>query len=137
MSEAPRPAPDQARYARLLGIGTYAGLALLVLLFGIYMFGIVDPHVPHERLTQLWLLPADQFLEQSGIGGGWGWLALLQRADIVTLVGIVALAFCSVPCLVAVVPLYWVAGQRVLAAICVVEVAVIVFAASGLVGGAH
>jgi len=38
---------------------------------------------------------------------------------------------------VAVVPLYWVAGQRVLAAICVVEVAVIVFAASGLVGGAH
>ena len=51
MSGEPQPAADQARYARLLSIGTGAGLAMLVVLFGVYMVGAVDPHVPHERLA--------------------------------------------------------------------------------------
>lgn len=137
MTPTVAPAPDQARYARLLAIGTYTGLALLVILFGVYMLGIVEPHVAHDRLPELWRLPAGRFLEETGIAGGWGWTALVHRADILTLVGIVVLAFCSVPCLVAVMPLYWAAGQRMLMAICALEIAVIVAAASGLVSGGH
>ena len=128
---------DQRRYARLLAFGTHAGLALLVLLFGLYMLGIVEPHVAHARLPELWKLPAQQFLEQTGVAGGWGWTALVHRGDILTLVGIVALAICSVPCLVAVMPVYWASGQKVLFAICVLEVAVILLAASGYIGSAH
>ncbi|MBK6980414.1 MAG: DUF1634 domain-containing protein [Betaproteobacteria bacterium] len=137
MSDTPGPAADQARYARLLAIGTSSGLALLVALFALYMLGIVEPQVAHERLPDLWTLPAERFLEEAGIRDGWGWVALVHRGDILTLVGIVALAICSVPCLVAVIPVYWAAGQRVLVAICAVEAVVIVFAASGLVGGGH
>jgi hypothetical protein len=131
------PAPDQERYARLLAIGTNTGLAMLVILFGIYMLGVVDPHVPHERLPDLWHLPSGQVLELVGIASGWGWTELVHRADILTLVGIVTLAFCSVPCLLAVMPIYWASGQRMLFAICALEVAVIVLAASGLIGGGH
>lgn len=131
------PAPDQARYARLLAIGTHAGLALLVVLFALYMFGILAPHVPHDRLPELWQLPASGYLERTGIAGGWGWVEFLDRADILTLTGIVALAFWSVPCLVAIMPLYWFEGQRLLLAICALEVGVILVAASGLVGGGH
>ena len=40
-------------------------------------------------------------------------------------------------CLLAVMPLYWASRQRMLFAICALEVAVIVLAASGLVGGGH
>ncbi len=137
MSEAVRPAQDQARYARLLAIGTHSGLALLVILFGIYMLGIVEPHVAHERLPELWKLPASRFLEETGLSGGWGWTAFIGRADILTLVGIVSLAACSVPCLLAIMPVYWASGQRILFAICALEVAVIGLAASGLVGGGH
>jgi len=137
MSGTPTPAPDQVRYARLLAIGTNTGLALLVILFGIYMLGAVDPHVPHERLPEIWHLPADSFLELARLEAGWGWTARIRHADILTLVGIVTLAFCSVPCLLAVMPYYWASGQRMLFTICGLEVAVIVLAASGLVSGGH
>jgi len=137
MSGTRTPAPDQVRYARLLAIGTNTGLALLVILFGIYMLGAVDPHVPHERLPEIWHLPADTFLELARLEAGWGWTARIRHADILTLVGIVTLAFCSVPCLLAVMPYYWASGQRMLFTICGLEVAVIVLAASGLVSGGH
>lgn len=137
MSDAIVTAPDQARYARLLAIGTHTGLALLVVLFGIYMLGIVEPYVAHERLPELWKLPASRFLEETGLAGGWGWTAHIGRADILTLVGIVLLAACSVPCLLAIMPVYWASGQRSLFAICALEVVVITLAASGLVGGGH
>jgi hypothetical protein len=132
-----QPAADQRRYAQLLSLGTHAGLALLVVLFALYMLGIVEPHVPHARLPELWKLPAQQFLEQTGIAGGWGWTALVHRGDVLTLVGIAALAICSVPCLIAVMPVYWASGQKSLFAICVLEVAVILLAASGYIGAAH
>jgi len=137
VSGTPQPAADQARYARLLSIGTGAGLAMLVVLFGVYMVGAVDPHVPHERLPDLWHLPSTQFLELVRLEAGWGWTARLQHADILTLLGIVTLAFCSVPCLLAIMPVYWKAGQRLLFAICGLEVAVIVLAASGYLAGGH
>ncbi|MBL0144017.1 MAG: hypothetical protein IPP91_18420 [Betaproteobacteria bacterium] len=137
MTVQARTAPDQERYARLLSIGTNTGLGMLIVLFAIYMFGVVDPHVPHERLPDLWHLPASSLLEIVGIEAGWGWTAIIHRADILTLVGIVTLAFCSVPCLLAIMPIYWAGGQRPLFAICALEVAVIVVAASGLVGGGH
>jgi hypothetical protein len=137
MTDHRQPATDQARYARLLALGTNTGLALLVVLFGIYVLGVVEPHVPHERLPDLWQLPADRFLEQVGIAPGWGWTAFIHRADILTLVGIATLAFSSVPCLLAVMPLYWASGERMLFAICAVELGVIALAASGLIGGGH
>jgi hypothetical protein len=137
MNASSTPAPDQERYARLLAIGTNTGLAMLVVLFAVYMLGAVDPHVPHERLPDLWHLPSSSFLELARIEAGWGWTQIIHRADILTLVGIVTLAFCSVPCLLAVMPIYWARGERWLFALCAAEVAVIVLAASGLIGGGH
>lgn len=137
MSGTTQPDADQARYARLLAIGTNAGLGMLVVLFGIYMLGVVDPHVPHERLPDLWHLPSSDFLELARLEAGWGWTARLRHADILTMLGIVTLAFCSVPPLVAVMPIYWKSGQRLLFAICGLEVAVIVMAASGYLASGH
>ncbi len=112
-------------------------LALLVVLFAISMSGVVAPHVPHERLPDLWHLPSNDVLELVRLEAGWGWAARLHHADILTLVGIVTLAFCSVPCLLAVMPLYWKTGQRLLFAICGLEVVVIAIAASGYLAGGH
>lgn len=131
------PGADQQRYARLLAIGTNTGLAVLVALFAVYMLGAVDPHVPHQRLPEIWHLPSGDFMELVRLEAGWGWTARLRHADMLTLVGIVILAFCSVPCLLAVMPVYWRSGQRMLFAICALEVAVIVLAASGTLAGGH
>jgi hypothetical protein len=137
MTGTAQPGSDQERYARLLAIGTNTGLAMLVVLFGIYMLGLVDPHVPHERLPEIWHLPSSDFLELARLEAGWGWTARLRHADILTLLGIVTLAFCSVPCLLAVMPIYWRSRQRMLFAICGLEVAVITMAASGLLSVGH
>ena len=137
MTGTAQPGSDQERYARLLAIGTNTGLAMLVVLFGIYMLGVVDPHVPHERLPEIWHLPSSDFLELARLEAGWGWTARLRHADILTLLGIVTLAFCSVPCLLAVMPIYWRSRQRMLLAICALEVAVITLAASGLLSVGH
>jgi hypothetical protein len=137
MTGTAKPGSDQARYARLLAIGTNGGLAMLVVLFGIYMLGVVDPHVPHERLPEIWHLPSGEFLALARLEAGWGWIARLRHADILTLLGIVTLAFCSVPCLLAVMPIYWRTRQRMLFAICGLEVAVITLAASGLLSVGH
>jgi hypothetical protein len=137
MTGTGKPDSDQERYARLLAIGTNAGLGMLVVLFGVYMLGLVDPHVPHERLPEIWHLPSGDFLELARLEAGWGWTARLRHADILTLLGIVTLAFCSVPCLLAVMPIYWRSRQRMLFAICVLEVAVITLAASGLLSVGH
>lgn len=137
MTGTAQPGSDQERYARLLAIGTNTGLGMLVVLFGIYMLGVVDPHVPHERLPEIWHLPSSDFLELAGLEAGWGWTARLRHADILTLLGIVTLSFCSVPCLLAVMPVYWKTRQRMLFAICGLEVAVITLAASGLLSVGH
>ena len=128
---------DQIAYARVLAVITNTGLAGLVVLFAIYVFGLVDPHVAHHSLPELWKLPARQFLEATGMSPGWGWTALLHRADILTLVGIAALAFASVPCLVVIMPVYWWTRRTALFVICAFEIGVIVLAASGLVTGGH
>ncbi|MBK7660593.1 MAG: hypothetical protein IPJ28_16400 [Betaproteobacteria bacterium] len=129
--------PVQARYASWLEWGTRAGFLLLVAGFAAYTTGFVPAHVPVDRLPSLWGLPATEFLAQTGIGIGWGWLGLVRGGDMMNLVGIALLASCSLPCLAAVAPLFHARGDRIHAWICALEIAVILLAASGLLAIGH
>jgi hypothetical protein len=134
-----RPAQpeEQLRYARLLDWGTRVGLALLVLSFAAYVSGLVQAHVPVQRLPEVWQHPAAKYLELTGSPTGWGWVALIHRGDIAGLVGIAVLAGCSVLCLAALIPLYLRRGDRMFALLCAAEIAVVVLAASGWLTGGH
>jgi hypothetical protein len=129
--------PEQLRYARVLDWGTRAGLLVLVASFAVYMLGLATPHVAVQRLPELWSLPVAQYLQQTASPTGWGWLALLRRGDVMGLVGIVILAGCSLVCLLSLVPLYLRRGDKAFAALCLAEVAVVLLAASGVLGGGH
>lgn len=128
---------EQLRYARLLEACTWLGLAALVLSFGAYVGGLLSPRVALERLPDLWSLSVADYLRQTQSPTGWGWLALLRHGDFAGLVGIVILAGCSLLCLLALVPLYVKRGDRVYAALCLAEVAVVLVAASGWLAGGH
>ncbi len=128
---------EQQRYALWLDWGTRLGLVVLLLSFAAYMLGWTEPHVPLQRLPELWSLPVDRFLEQAQMPTGWGWLPLVGRSDIAGLVGIAILAGCSVVCLLALVPLYLHAGDKAYAGLCLAEVAVVLLAASGVLSGGH
>ena len=126
----------QLRYARWLAWGTRAGLACLVLAFAAYLFGIA-PHVPIERLPALWELSAPQLLRETGMKPGWHWASLLHRSDMLLLAAIALLSSISIACVAAVVPAFAKRGDRVFVAICVLQIAVLLLAASGLLASAH
>ncbi len=127
----------QQRYAQWLALGSRVGLALLVASFVAYVGGWIAPLVPLDQLPTLWNQPVAQYLQATGQPTGWGWLALVTRGDVLNLVGIALLASCSLPCLLAVLPLYARARDRAFVAICALEVVVLVFAASGIIGSGH
>ena len=137
MDAALTASSEQARYARWLAWGARLGLALLVIGFLVYVAGLLDPHVPIERLPSLWGRPSAEFLRETGTGSGWGWIALVHRGDMLNLVGIAVLASCSIASLAAVIPIFRKRGERVFVAICVVQIAVLLFAASGFLVGGH
>ena len=64
-----------------------------------------------------------------GIGVAVGFLA--------GLLGIAVLAGCSLVCLAAIVPLYASRGERTYAALCILEIIVMLLAASGLLAVSH
>jgi hypothetical protein len=134
---APVQPAEQLRYARLLNWCTRIGLAVLLLSFGAYVLGLVQPLVAPERLPGLWVQPVARYLQLTGSPTGWGWLALLHRGDIAGLLGIAILAGSSVLCLLALLPLYVARGDKHFVAICLAEVGVVLLAASGWLAGGH
>ena len=129
--------PEQQRYADLLVWGTRVGLVVVLLGFAAYVSGLVTPPVPVERLPELWTLPLHQYLAQTGTPTGWGWTALVQRSDILSLAGIALLAGCSVLCLLSLVPLYAARGDKAFVFVCLADAAVVLLAASGILTGGH
>ncbi|HJV68387.1 hypothetical protein [Ideonella sp.] len=137
IAERPAQAAEQLSYARWLEWGTRAGLGLLLLCFAAYLSGLLPSQVPVSRLPDLWSLPVGTYLQRTGTPAGWGWLALAAHGDIANLLGIALLAGCSLPPLLALVPLFASRGDRVYAGLCLAEVAVLLLAASGVLRVGH
>lgn len=129
--------PEQMRYATVLDWGGRIGLVVLLLSFAAYLSGLVEAHVPPERLPELWVHPVGRYLELTQSPTGWGWFALIHLGDMAGLAGIALLSGCSVACLLALVPIYAARGDRAFVAICLAEVAVVALAASGWLSGGH
>jgi hypothetical protein len=137
VTDTPLQPAEQLAYARWLERGARLGLGVLVISFTAYLLGWTTPQVPLDQLPQLWSLPLAQYLERSGMPGGWGWLPLALRGDVSGLVGIVILTGCALAALAAAALVYLRKGDRGYAVLCVAEAAIIVLAASGLVAGGH
>jgi len=128
---------EQRRYATVLHWGTNIGLALLVVTFAAYTSGALPSRVPPAQAAQWWGLPVGDYLAASGAGTGWAWAASWWQSDALSMLGIAWLAGCSVPCLLAMLPLASRQGERGFAWICLAEAAVILLAASGLITRGH
>jgi hypothetical protein len=133
----PQQSPEQLLYARLLDWGARLGFVLLLAGFAVYVFGWADALVPLEQLPQLWNQPADVFRQRAGMPDGWAWLALVHKADVANLLGIALLAGCSLPPLLAAMGLYLKRREWTPALLCAGVVAVVLLAASGLLGVGH
>lgn len=120
-----------ARFARWVDLGTRAGFVLLVAGFLAYVSGLLPPHVPFEQLTRLWGLPFAEFARAAGTPTGWAWLAHIGRGDYFNYLGIALLASIVIAAYLRVLPLL-ARRERVYAVIALLEVVVLLAAASGL-----
>jgi hypothetical protein len=136
---------DQLLYANLLAKGMYLGLGLLLVTFALYMTGFVQPAIPIEELPRLWTLSVHEYLEvvnheflhRPEVVAGWGWVALLGRADYLNFVGIAILSAVTIVCYMRILPNLFRRKDWIYATIAALEVIVLVLAASGLIAVGH
>ena len=110
---------------------------MLVTGFLAYATGLVEPHVALERMPELWSGSAAAYLQAVELEPGWHWARALHRSDFLALAAISFLASCSILCLAGAAPVFYRDGERTLAWLCLIEIAVIVLAASGLLTIGH
>lgn len=127
-----KPSEEQIRYALMLSSGMKAGLAALILTFFLYISGIVSPHIPKDAISNFWHLPVAEYLNATGIKSGWNWVSLIKKGDFLNFIGIVFLSGVTIVCFIGIIPIFLRKKDTVYAIIAFVEVAVLVFAASGI-----
>lgn len=144
-AEAQKAAPkavqvgaEQLIYAALLEKLMLAGLGIMFVTFAIYVFGIMDCHVPVGKLSQCWNLSVHDYLLATGICPGWWWCTQLGKGDFLNFIGIALLAGVTIVCYAAIIPALLRKKDMAYAIMAIAEVVVLSAAASGLiVGGGH
>ena len=124
--------PEELRYARVLHIGARVGLVMLIASFAVYVSGVLSPLVPLTDLPKYWGLSAREFVAATHQPTGWAWLMQIGRSDIANLAPIAFLAGVSALCSLAVLPQFVRRGDAMHAAILVLQIVVLVLAASNL-----
>jgi hypothetical protein len=128
---------EQATYARWLAFGVYLGFGTLVASFVVYMARILPPGILPEDLPRYWGLPVAEYVKATGAPTGWSWVLRLGESDLLNFVGFAILASTTIACYARMLPVFLRARERVLAAICIAEIAVLAAAASGLLYSTH
>lgn len=133
-----KPTREQIIYANLLILGVWAGIFILVATYAIYLIGILPSHVDMSLLPTLWGKGVDEFLELTHAPHGWGWVSLLGKGDFLNYIGFALLALMTILCYLVLVRGYSRQKDWIYTAIAVLEIIVLLIAASGLLGaGGH
>ena len=141
MNEKPdaslEPTPEQLLYARVLAIGMYVGLACLLVTFMIYVSGVMENYVPLDDLPKHWQKDVHTYLDDAKIEPGWGWVSMVGYGDFLNFIGIALLAGVTVVCYLAIVPTLLRKRDFVYAILALLEVLVLLAAASGIISSGH
>ena len=128
---------EQRIYAALLDRGMKIGFVLLVISFALYLTGVIEPHVPVRDLPAYWGMSAVEYAQAAEVPPGWGWLSLAGTGDYMNFIGIAVLAFVTVACYLRILPILVRNGDTAFGVIVVLEVLVLLLAASGLLVVGH
>ena len=136
--ERTKASEEQMIYAKLLSYGTAIGLATLVTTFILYVANILEPVIPISELPKNWHLSVKEYMHSNNLPHGWGWVHFINRGDFVNFIGIAMLSGLTIVCYLAIIPSLLRKKDTAYAVIAIVEVAILVLAASGvLTAGGH
>ncbi|MEW6192978.1 MAG: DUF1634 domain-containing protein [Bacillota bacterium] len=135
--KAAQAPPEQVVYGNLLLFGSLAGIAILVITFILYVSGALAPHVPLEQLPQLWGTKAHEYVEATKSPTGWGWIYYLGKGDYLNYIGVALLAGLTILGYLVLLPAYLKKKDMAYSILVLVEIIVLVLAASGIVAAGH
>ena len=136
---------EQLLYAKILEIGMYLGLAMLLVTFLLYIFGIMAPSVPIDQLPNYWTMSVHDYVEainhdflhrDHGVTG-WAWMTVLGKGDFVNFLGIAVLSGVTIICYIGIVPTLIRKKQTAYVIMAIAEVVILVLAASGILAAGH
>jgi len=129
--------PEQILYAKILEKGMYIGLLILLITYALYVFGIMDPYIPLNELSNYWSMNVHDYLEHTAIKDGWAWVGMLKYGDFINFIGVALLAGVTIICYAAIVPTLHKNKDTVYAILAVLEVIILSAAASGILAVGH
>ena len=121
-----------SRYAGLLGVLSNVGMILLFTTFLLYFLGIIDSRITPEEITRLWHLDVATFHNETETAVGWDWISEIATGSGISFAALVFLAFCTLICLIALIPIYHAEKDTWYLAIVLGQIIVLVVAASGV-----
>ena len=124
--------PAQTRYAATLAHGAVLSFAVMLVTYVLYVSGITEPLVPLEEMPKLWVHSAAEYRAAAHIPEGGGWLRLLSKGDMANFIGLALLASVTVVCYAQLTWSYLRSRRKLEAAIALLEILVLLAAASGL-----
>lgn len=126
---------EQRLYATWLDRGTRVGFAVLVATFFAYVLEIVPAAIDLDDLPRYWSLPVHEYLAATGAPTGWDWVGRLASGDYLNFLGVALLGGVTILCYARLFPALVAQRDRAFAAICAMEIVVLVLAAAGIGGG--
>ncbi len=133
-----KPMPEQVLYANVLAIGAWSAIVIMFITYGLYVLGVIEPHVPLEMVPKYWSHNVMDYMHATGSPHGWGWASLLGTGDFLNFIGLALLASMTIFCYLLLLPGYKRRKDYILISIVIAEVLVLVVAASGILGsGGH
>lgn len=127
----------QLKYAAFLHWVALIGLIFLVVGFSLYVFGILPPLVEPERVTEMWHMEAEEYIEANNLPTGWSWLYHIGNGDIVTFSSLIFLALGTIICLLPTLVLFLKNRDLLYALFVFLELVVLILAATGILIGSH
>jgi len=125
---------EQILYANILNAGMLIGLVSLIIIFILYVSGVLSPLIPLEEVQTYWILSVHKYLESSGIEAGWAWFGELQYGDMLNYIPIAFLSLLTIICYLSLIPGLIRKRDTTYTVIAIVEIIVLLVAASGILG---
>uniref|UniRef100_UPI00405688EB hypothetical protein n=1 Tax=Candidatus Electronema sp. TaxID=2698783 RepID=UPI00405688EB len=136
---------EQMLYAAWLEKGMLLGLALIVISFGLYVFGIIEPVIPLDELSKYWGLSVKEYLSAVNSNllhmehapTGWAWMTLIGKGDYMNFLPIAILSGITILCYAVIVPVFKRKGDKAYMIMSIAEVVILTLAASGILAVGH
>jgi hypothetical protein len=128
---------EQLVYARILWYGSIISIVAITAAYMVYITGILPHYIEFDKIVELWGKKSHKFVEETNTPIGWEWLRLVMYGDFLNLLLLTFLSFLTIVCYLAIIPLLVAKKDFIYFVIALVEVLVLLLAASGLIVAGH